>query len=158
MRELKIIQNVIDREGGLVNDPDDKGGLTKYGITKRFFPWVDIENLTKGEAVDIYKEHYWDKYRVNKIPEDLQADYFDAMVNLGRRGAGRVVQEAINSTRGKKLKVDGIVGPNTMKEIHRINASRFKAYRILRYAKIVMSDKTQSKFYYGWFNRTMEVE
>ena len=43
----KIIEKVLEHEGGYVNDPTDLGGETKYGITKRFYPDVDIKNLTK---------------------------------------------------------------------------------------------------------------
>ena len=50
------IVDVLEHEGGFVDDPDDKGGMTKYGISKRSYPDVDIENLTKAEAVQIYYE------------------------------------------------------------------------------------------------------
>ena len=43
----EIIEQVLHHEGGYVNDPTDLGGETNFGITKRFYPDVDIKNLTK---------------------------------------------------------------------------------------------------------------
>ena len=56
-----IIEITLHHEGGYVNDPDDLGGETNFGIAKRFYPDVDIKNLTKDEASDIYRRDYWDK-------------------------------------------------------------------------------------------------
>ena len=52
----EIIEQVLEHEGGYVKDPKDLGGETKYGITKRFYPDVDIKNLTIEQAVEIYKK------------------------------------------------------------------------------------------------------
>jgi len=57
----EIIEVVLHHEGGYVNDPKDPGGETNFGIAKRSHPDVDIKNLTKDGAKEIYKEHYWDK-------------------------------------------------------------------------------------------------
>ena len=53
------IKHVLKREGGYVNDPDDPGGETKYGISKRAHPDVDIASLTPESAAEIYKDYYW---------------------------------------------------------------------------------------------------
>mgnify|MGYP003149201708 FL=1 len=57
----EIIKSVLHREGGakITRDPDDPGGLTKFGISKRSNPDVDIENLSEDDAVLIYLEKYW---------------------------------------------------------------------------------------------------
>ena len=54
-----IIEVTLEHEGGYVNDPDDLGGETNFGITKRFYPDVDIKNMLKTEAVTIYRRDYW---------------------------------------------------------------------------------------------------
>ena len=55
MAEFKLaIPRVITNEGGYVNDPDDPGGETKYGISKRSYPALDIKNLTVEQATAIY--------------------------------------------------------------------------------------------------------
>ena len=59
-----IVQVVLKHEGGYVNDPDDSGGETNFGISKRAFPDLDIKNLTKEDAVKIYHDKYWKPSRV----------------------------------------------------------------------------------------------
>ncbi len=59
-----IIEVVLHHEGGYVNDPKDPGGETNFGVAKRSHPDVDIKNLTKDGAKEIYKEHYWDGNKV----------------------------------------------------------------------------------------------
>ena len=60
----EIIEVVLEHEGGYVNDPKDPGGETNFGIAKRSHPDVDIKNLTKESAKEIYKEVYWDNNKV----------------------------------------------------------------------------------------------
>ena len=69
-----IIDVVLEHEGGYVNDPNDLGGETKYGITKRFYPDVDIKNLTEDEARKIYYDDYWVKNKVPQLPDNLKYD------------------------------------------------------------------------------------
>ena len=95
-----VIDKVLEHEGGYVNDPNDLGGETKYGITKRFYPDVDIKSLTKEDAKDIYKRDYWDKNKIDNLPDNLKHIFFDMCVNQGRGTAVRVLQRAINNKGG----------------------------------------------------------
>ena len=61
-----IIEIVLEHEGGYVNDPDDPGGETNFGIAKRSHPDVDIANLTKEDAKIIYYQDYWMKIEFHK--------------------------------------------------------------------------------------------
>jgi lysozyme family protein len=90
----EIIEKVLEHEGGYVNDPKDLGGETKYGITKRFYPDIDIKNLTIEQATEIYKKDYWDKNKVESLPQNLWHIYFDMCVNMGKRTAVKVLQRA----------------------------------------------------------------
>ena len=81
----QIIDKVLKHEGGYVNDPNDPGGETNYGISKRAYPNVDIKNLTIDGAKEIYKKDYWDKTKVESVPERLRYIYFDMCVNMGMR-------------------------------------------------------------------------
>ena len=101
-----IIEVVLHHEGGYVNDPDDPGGETNFGVAKRSHPDVDIANLTKDGAKEIYKEHYWDKNKVESLSEELRHIYFDMCVNQGRGRAVKILQRAANA-KGAGLKVDG---------------------------------------------------
>ena len=68
----EIIEVTLHHEGGYVHDPKDLGGETNFGIAKRFYPDVDIKNLTKEGAKEIYKKDYWDKNKIDDLPEDLK--------------------------------------------------------------------------------------
>ena len=152
----EIIEHVLKHEGGYVNDPTDLGGETNYGITKRFYPDVDIKNLTKEQAKKIYKRDYWDKNRVDELPEQLRYIFFDMCVNQGRGTAVKVLQRAANG-KGAKLKVDGGMGPATLKAIQNIELERVRAYRVLRFANLVIKKPEQERFWFGWYRRATEV-
>jgi len=118
----------IDAEGGYSNDPNDPGLETKYGISKAAHPDVDIKNLTKYGAMKIYKEEYWDPYKCGSFAWPLSLAYFDFLITTGSSAVIIRLQRAINYllspnteiesllvlNRGP-LKVDGIIGPKTIK-------------------------------------------
>jgi len=152
----EIIEKVLEHEGGYVNDPKDLGGETKYGITKRFYPDIDIKNLTIEQAKEIYKKDYWDRNKVESLPQNLWHIYFDMCVNMGKRTAVKVLQRAANG-KGAKLKVDGGMGPATLKAIQNVELERVRAYRVLRFANLVIKKPEQERFWYGWYKRATEV-
>jgi len=152
----EIIEVVLKHEGGYVNDPDDPGGETNFGIAKRSHPDVDIKNLTKEGAKEIYKEVYWDKNKVEKVPEQLRHIYFDMCVNMGRSRAVKILQESANN-KGKNISVDGGMGPMTLKAIENVELERARAFRVKYYADLVTRKPDLEKFYFGWFRRSLEV-
>jgi lysozyme family protein len=152
----EIIEKVLEHEGGYVNDPNDLGGETNYGITKRFYPDVDIKNLTREQAKDIYKRDYWDKNRVESLPENLWHIFFDMCVNMGRGTAVKILQRAANG-KGRDIDVDGGLGPATIKALKGVETERVRAYRVKYYADLVTKKPEQDRFYFGWFRRSMEV-
>jgi lysozyme family protein len=117
---------------------------------------VDIKNLTKDGAKEIYKEHYWDKNKVESLPEQLRHIYFDMCVNQGKSRAVKILQRAANA-KGKDLKVDGGLGPKTIAAMDGVELQRVRAYRIKYYADLVTRKPDLEKFYYGWFRRGLEV-
>ena len=151
-----IIEVVLHHEGGYVNDPDDPGGETNFGIAKRSHPDVDIANLTKEGAKEIYKEHYWDRNKVEDLPEDLRHIYFDMCVNQGRGRAVKIMQRAANA-KGADLVVDGGMGPKTIAAMDGVELQRVRAYRVKYYADLVTRKPDLEKFYFGWFRRALEV-
>jgi len=152
----EIIEKVLEHEGGYVNDPTDLGGETKYGITKRFYPKVDIKNLTIEKAKQIYKDDYWDKNRIESVPQELWHIFFDMCVNMGRRTAVKILQRAANS-KGRGIDEDGGLGPATCKALKGINIERVRAYRVKYYVDLINAKPEQEKFYFGWFRRAIEV-
>ena len=151
-----IIEEVLKHEGGYVNGPDDAGGETNYGIAKKFNPDVDIKNLTKDGAKEIYYNKYWIPSKADKVPDKLKHIYFDMVVNFGKRGAVKVLQQAAVA-KGHNIEVDGGIGPNTLNAIKNVEVDRVRAYRVLKFAKIVLNKESQEKFWLGWFRRATEV-
>ena len=151
-----IIEVVLHHEGGYVNDPKDPGGETNFGIAKRSHPDVDIKNLTKEEAKEIYYEDYWCGNKVPHMPDDLKHIYFDMCVNQGKGRAVKILQRAANA-KGAGLKVDGGMGPKTLAAMKSVELDRVRAYRVKYYADLVTRKPDLEKFYFGWFRRALEV-
>ena len=152
----EIIEKVLEHEGGYVNDPKDLGGETKYGITKRFYPDIDIKNLTIEQATDIYKSDYWDKNKVESLPQNLWHIYFDMCVNMGKRTAVKVLQRAAVN-KGRDIEVDGGLGPMTIGALKGVELDRVRAFRVKYYVDLITARPEQEKFYLGWFRRATEV-
>ena len=148
-----IIEEVLKHEGGYVHDPTDLGGETHWGITKRFYPDVDIKNLTKEDAKKIYYDDYWVKNKVSKLPNNLKHIFFDMCINQGRGTAVKVLQRACNA-KGADLTVDGGFGPSTMKAIKKYKPCD---NRVKHYYDLVNKKPEQEKFLFGWFRRAIEV-
>ncbi len=102
------VAKVLQAEGGYVNDPRDPGGETKYGISKRAYPNVDIANLTAAQAKEIYRADYWDKPLIGALPDRIACTVFDAAVNSGVAQAVKWLQQAVG------VSVDGVIGPATL--------------------------------------------
>jgi lysozyme family protein len=154
------IRKTLQHEGGYVNDPHDPGGETKFGISQKAYPTLNIKELTEFEAISIYKDDYWDKNKVDKLPDLLKGIYFDMCVNMGAYAAGKIIQRAANGKNGKKasIKVDGNVGPNTLKAIKKLSPDRLRSERILHYARIIVKNpKKFHRYWFGWYKRALDV-
>lgn len=88
------IARVLGNEGGYVNDPNDPGGETQWGISKRSYPTVDIEGLTRDSAIGIYRRDFWDRAHADLLPPLLQFQALDFAVNCGVETAVRKLQAA----------------------------------------------------------------
>lgn len=121
----EIAREIVRREGGYVNDPDDPGGATKYGVTIHTMRRLgldltqdgrvdahDVKALSEGEAVEIFKTHYFTKPRIGELPTALQASVFDMYVNAGGN-AVKILQRLVAKF-GHPVTVDGQLGPNSI--------------------------------------------
>ena len=156
-----FIEPLIEREGG-AKIVVDTGGVTKYGISQKGTQLsnAEIKALTKRKAVDIYRKYYYEPSKCDKLPEHLQETYFDTVVNQGRSRATMILQSAANHKNGKSkaITVDGRIGVNTIKAVQNLEAERFRAFRVMHYASLVIKrPEKYEKYYYGWFRRAMEV-
>ncbi len=79
----RAIQFVLDREGAYINHPEDPGGETNFGISKRAYSDLDIKALTKEQAIDIYRRDYWQKASCDRLGSPLDIVVFDSAVNCG---------------------------------------------------------------------------
>ena len=153
----EIIEIVLEHEGGYVNDPDDPGGETKYGISKKAYPNEDIKELTVERAKELYKRDYWDKYRTSDLPDRLRHIYVDMCINMGGGRAIKILQVACNSKNSNKIDVDGGIGPMTIKSSASVEEFRLRAFRVLYYAELIMKNPNLAKYWVGWFRRSCEV-
>ena len=153
----EIIDNVLESEGGYVNDKDDAGGETNMGISKKAYPDLDIKNLTRNAAKQLYYEDYWTPSKAEQLPNQLREVYFDMVVNFGKRGAAKVLQQACNGKNSYDIAVDGGIGPATLGACKNLEPERLRAYRILKFANIVFKKPSQEKYWFGWFRRALRV-
>ena len=154
----EIIGITLHHEGGYVHDPKDLGGETNFGIAKRFYPDVDIKNLTEDEAKEIYKRDYWVRNRVEELPENLRHIFFDMCVNQGRGTAVKILQRACNA-KGADLAIDGGFGPGTQNaiETYKPSLERVRCYRLKHYYDLVNKKPEQERFLFGWYKRAVSI-
>lgn len=140
------------------NVPGDSGGLTKYGIDKSSHPNVDIANLTRDEAVEIYWQE-WQKFNIDQLPDRIAIVQFDVRVNGGY--AVKWLQQAINAVGGfrVKLAVDGSMGPQTICAATACDQNAVVAYflkeRDDRFRRIASGGN--AKFLAGWLARDADL-
>jgi len=147
MNFQKAVDIVMQMEGGLVRHPNDPGGLTKFGISQRSYPALDIANLTASDAVGIYRRDYWDKMRCEELPRGLNLLVFDAAVNQGIGAATALLQQCAG------VATDGVIGPKTLEAAKTVRLSRYASARNKRYQK----NLNAPTFFDGWSNRLMDV-
>lgn len=138
---------LIEHEGGLVNNPADKGGLTKYGISQRAYPQLDIAALTLQDVRELYKRDYWIRAQCDRLPPALAFQVFDGAVNSGIGTSIRWLQAAAGVAQ------DGVVGPLTIRAVGDKDAAvmlaRFNGERL----KFMASLSTFDVFGRGWARR-----
>jgi len=121
----EIATEIVAREGGFVNDPDDPGGATNFGVTIGTMRRLgldldrdgdvdvsDVRALTRERATEIFIEHYYRRPRIDQLPEPLQASVFDMQVNSGSN-AVKILQRLLREM-GFDIAVDGAIGPQTI--------------------------------------------
>lgn len=138
---------LIGHEGGYVNDPKDPGGETKFGISKRSYPSLDIADLNLDDAKAIYKRDFWDRAQCDRLHPDLAFQVFDGAVNSGIGNSIRWLQEAAG------VAVDGAVGPLTLRKVGDMEPSiiiaRYNGVRL----KFMTSLSAWDVFGRGWARR-----
>ena len=143
----QCFDKLIAHEGGYVNHASDPGGETNFGISKRSYPQVDIKNLTRDAAKQIYKRDYWDRAQCDRLPPTLAYLLFDAAVNSGIGQAIRFLQRAAG------VADDGVIGPMTLASIQRTDAESICARFIGQRLDFMTRLSTFDHFGKGWSRR-----
>lgn len=169
----KLIDGVIEREGGYSNHPADRGGPTNFGITEqvaRAFGFKgDMRAMTRATAVTIYRQRFWTGPRFDQVAAifpQLAHEMFDTGVNMGPGVAARFLQRVLNvCNRGAvdypDITADGQIGPMTLEALRALKAKRGeKAGDVLRaaidglqaarYVEIAEKNPSQEAFAWGW--------
>ena len=173
-----IIDRTIDAEGGerVTDDPADRGGLTKFGITQA--TWAafcetpcsaSVAGATREQATRIYAERYWfapQIHRIHGISPDLAFLMFDWGVTSGPATPARALQRALNALNSngadyEDIAADGVLGRMTISALMAFKARRasdgmrtlielVRSLRRVFYLELSERDRTQERFAYGW--------
>ena len=100
---------LMGHEGGYVNDPNDRGGETKWGVSKRSYPDEDIPNMTQARAKELFRRDFWDKVKADRLHDGLAWQLSDFAYHSGAETAVRYYQRALG------VADDGRWGPVSQK-------------------------------------------
>lgn len=143
--------DIIGVEGKETNDPNDPGGLTRFGIAKNSNPDVDVANLTLDDAKALYKARYWDSVHGDDLKWPLCALVFDCAVNQGAETAKKLLQKAAGTVQ------DGVLGQNTIAAIGRANQLELCAMFMAQRARRYTGTRNFDLYGDGWFKRLFVV-
>lgn len=161
-RFKQAVDYVLQHEGGLVDHPDDPGGLTNFGISQRSYPKVDIRNLTKDGAAQIYYDDWWKRQKYDSIQSlAVATKVFDTAVNTGPSPAHRMLQRALRQVGFTHVAIDGKVGPQTFAATNQADPKELLAAFVDMqknyYRAIIQSNPKLAVFRNGWFNRAEKL-
>lgn len=142
-----FIERILSHEGGYVNHPNDPGGETQWGISKRSYPNVNIKTLTRAEAIKLYERDFWTPVAGDWLPESVSYQALDGAVNSGMENAVRWLQRAA------RVADDGHAGPVTRAALKTTSEAdlllRFNGARL----RFLTGLSTWSSFGKGWARR-----
>lgn len=147
----RAVEIILEREGVLSNDKFDPGGLTKYGISQKYHPEVNVAELTVDAAKLIYRQDYWNRVRCSELPWGLALMAFDSAVNQGVHFSVHALQLAVGTV------PDGIMGGATVRASQKADVQKavvaFKELRLTSYQE----SPNWGHFGRGWENRLNAV-
>lgn len=152
---------VLRHEGGYVNDPNDSGGETKYGISKRTYPSLDIKNLTVDQASQIYYRDWWTRFKYGQITNlGIAQKILDTSINLGAGRAHKLIQQCLQVNGFPNIVNDGNLGPISLAAINKCDPTTllasFRQAQATYYKAIVSAHPEDQKFLKGWLIRAQE--
>jgi len=173
----KIIDSILQVEGGYINDPSDSGGPTRFGITQavaRQFDYVGpMKDLPRALAFEIYADHYWNEVRADDlllISAKIAEEVVDTGVNMGPSRAAKFFQRVLNVLNNNQalygdLKVDGLIGVKTVSAFEVCFRAKgesviFLALNCLQgsyYISLAESHPKNERFILGWLKKRVSL-
>ena len=150
---------LMKHEGGYVNNPDDPGQATRYGISQRAFPDENIEDLTLDRAMELCRIHYWNALNLDQIKsQDVASQLLDGGFNAGPGRAGKWLQRSVNLVTDSDLMVDGVIGPKTLEAANNVRHQRallaaVKLQQAKHHEKLALNENWAKTFISGWLLR-----
>ena len=148
----KAFDLLMINEGGYVNNKYDSGGQTKYGISQKTYPNLDIKKLTLEQAKRIYKKDYWDVCQCDWIPDALSIALFDFAVNSGVKRAVKSLQAELN------VPADGVMGLQTISAANSLPTGKVLKNYIAARAYFLINLPNYQHFGKGWEYRLKRVK
>jgi len=148
-----------DKSGAYHKDPDDKGGGTKWGISKNAHPDVDIPKLTYRKAISIYKKDYYHKLYEDITSVRIAFKVFDIGVLMGPKKPVQALQRSLKHVLKIRLKVDGKYGPLTHAALEMANRTQERMIYSILVEKLgnrlgwIAIKPGNGKFLKGWLKR-----
>ena len=175
----RIIDGIIDVEGGYVDDPSDSGGETNFGVTVSVARangyHGPMRDMLRKVAYDIYTAKYWDKVcgdQLTALCEPVAKEVVDTAVNMGPGRAGKFLQRSLNVLNNRArlypdLVVDGDIGPSTLSALAEYLEKRSDGVSVLVralnclqgafYIKLAERREKDERFVYGWFKHRVVI-
>jgi lysozyme family protein len=153
------IERVLSHEGGFSDDPRDRGNWTggkvgsgelkgtKWGISAASYPHLDIANLTREDAIELYRRDYWRRIHPESLPPGFVYQVFDMAVNHGVVAAIRALQQSVG------VKVDGLFGPKTLAAVQQMRGSDLVALFVAERLEAFTDAPTWKTHGRGWVRR-----
>lgn len=143
----EAFDRLIGHEGGYVNHPNDPGGETNWGISKRSYPGVDIANLTRLQAKEIYRRDFWNAIHADEMYDGVAFQALDFAINSGIQTAIRKLQRAVG------VADDGYWGPVTRAAVAAMSESDIIMHFVAERLDFWTSLSTWPTFGRGWARR-----
>jgi lysozyme family protein len=159
---IAAVTRVLANEGGYARLANDPGGATNFGISHRDYPMLDIEKLTREDAIAIYFRDFWRLGRYDDLPLTIAIKLFDLAVNMGPAPATRCLQRGLRAC-GNPVSEDGALGSATIAGANRaptvalLAALRSEAaghYRAM--TEKPKGEASEARFLEGWLTRAYQ--
>jgi|15BtaG_2_1085339.scaffolds.fasta_scaffold00113_13 lysozyme family protein len=154
----EAFDKMIELEGGYVNDSSDTGGETKFGLSKKTYPNLNIPSLSIEQAYQIYHEDWWQPFHLSEISSQAVANQlFHINVNVGTKNSTRLIQRALRAIYNLIIDDDGIIGPETIKAINSVCIDEKHEFGLLCSHKAEVANYYRNlnrpEYLKGWLNR-----